>query len=183
MARASEKKLRELILLICSRSEQDEKFGAVKLNKLLFNSDFSAYLTFGQSISGQDYFKLRNGPAPRKMLPITKKMVEAGELAYKEIEYFGHTQKKPIALRRPDVGVFTPQEIDMVDRIIQKFWNQSATAISEHSHGFLGWKAARDKETIPYNTALVGLRKPTVEEQAYGVELEPLAIECLAKVK
>ncbi len=170
MARASERKFRELILLICARSEGDKKFGATKLNKLLFHSDFSAYLAFGKAITGQLYFKLPNGPAPKKL-----------KLAYKEIEYFGRTQKKPIALRQPDLSVFTPQEIDLVHSKIQKFWNLSASEISEQSHGFLGWIVAKDKEIIPYSTALVGTRKPSAEEQAYGLELEPMAAECLAR--
>jgi hypothetical protein len=180
MAR-SERKFRELILLICARSEHDKKFGAIKLNKLLFHSDFSAYLTFGKPISGQEYFKLPKGPAPRTMLPVTRKMELSGALAYKEIEYFGRKQKKPIALRQPDVSVFTPQEIDLVHKMIQKYWNMSAAAISEHSHLFLGWKVLRDKETIPYSTALVGTRKPTSQEQAYGLELEPMALKCLTR--
>ncbi len=181
MARASEKKLRELILLICARSEGDKKFGATKLNKLLFHSDFSAYLTFRKPITGQEYFKLRNGPAPRKLVPVAQKMVEKEELAYKEIDFHGHTQKRPIALRQPDLDLFSPQEIDLVHRLIQKYWNLSATEISDRSHGFLGWQAARGRETIPYPTALVGSRKPTSHEEAYGLELEPIAAECLAR--
>jgi hypothetical protein len=180
MVRAPEKKFRELILLICARSEGDKKFGATKLNKLLFHSDFSSYLTFDKPITGQEYFKLPNGPAPRKLVPVAQKMVEKEELAYKEIEFHGHTQKKPIALRQPDLDLFSPQEIDLVHRLIQKYWNMSATEISYRSHGFLGWQAARERETIPYPTALVGARKPTPQEVAYGLELEPIAVELLA---
>src|SRR5882757_7675416 len=117
MSKATEKKFRELIILICARSEGDKKFGATKLNKILFHSDFSAYLNFGKAITGEQYFKLPNGPAPRRLVPIAKKMVEKEELAYKEIEYFGRTQKKPIALRQPDLDVFNPREIDLVHRI------------------------------------------------------------------
>jgi hypothetical protein len=177
----SEKKFRELILLICARSAGDKKFGSIKLNKLLFYGDFSAYLTFGTPITGQEYFKLPNGPAPRKLLPVVEKMKLSDELAFEEIQYFGHTQKKPIALRQPDLSVFTPQEIDLVHSMIQKFWNLGASEISDKSHLFLGWKAARNKETIPYSTALVGSRMPTSEEQAYGLELVPLAEECLSR--
>ncbi|HEV1992715.1 MAG TPA: Panacea domain-containing protein [Candidatus Acidoferrum sp.] len=181
MARTSEKKFRELILLICARSQGDKKFGSIKLNKLLFYGDFSAYLTFGTAITGQEYFKLPKGPAPRKLLPVVEKMQQSGELAYEEIQYFGHTQKKPIALRQPDVSVFTPQEIDLVHTMIQKYWNLGASEISEKSHLFLGWKVARNKETIPYSTALVGSRPPITEEQAYGLELAPLALDCLTR--
>jgi hypothetical protein len=180
MVRPSEKKFRELILLICARSEGDKKFGATKLNKLLFHSDFSAYLTFGKPITGQAYFKLPKGPAPKYLKPVVVKMQNAEELAYKEIEFYGKAQKKPIALRQPDVTVFTSKEIDLVHKTIQKYWNYSASEISEHSHIFVGWKAARMQEVIPYSTALVGIRKPTEEEQAYGLQLEPLARRCLA---
>ena len=72
--RPDDAKLRELILLISSLSEGDPTFGAVKLNKLLFHCDFSAYLTYGRPITGQEYFALKQGPAPRRLLPITKRM-------------------------------------------------------------------------------------------------------------
>ena len=36
MIRPDDAKLKELILLICKESEDDPRFGAVKLNKLLF---------------------------------------------------------------------------------------------------------------------------------------------------
>ena len=178
---ANDKKLAELILLVCARSQQDSKFGAIKLNKLLFHSDFSAYLTFGKAITGEEYFKLPQGPAPKRFLPVAERMKEKGDLAYMEVAYYGRKQKKPIALRQPDLSIFTPQEIDLVHKIILKYWNVSAFEISERSHGFLGWMAARDKETIPYSTALVGTRKPTSQEQAYGLELEPLASAALAR--
>src|SRR5262249_28264484 len=103
----------------------------------------------------------------------------AGVLAYKDVEFYGRTQKKPIALRQPDVGVFTPEEINVVHKTIQKFWNMNAMAISEQSHLFMGWKIARDRETIPYATALVSYRKPTPAEEAYGLQLEPLAQQFL----
>jgi Protein of unknown function (DUF4065) len=175
----SEKKFKELILLICARSEHDPKFGATKLNKLLFHSDFSAYLTFGESITGQQYFRLPNGPAPKRLVPVTLRMQDKDDLAFKQVPFFGHMQKKPLALRQPDVSVFTPQEVDLVHKLIQKYWNHTASSISENSHLFLGWKVAKDREIIPYSTALVGTRKPTAEEIAYGLELEPLALECL----
>jgi len=54
-----DKRLRELILLIATRSEGDEPFGAVKLNKLLFYADFFAYVKFGESITGQEWCNRR----------------------------------------------------------------------------------------------------------------------------
>src|SRR5713226_5196074 len=95
----NDEKLRELILLIAEWSQADQKFGAIKLNKLLFHCDFSAFLTFGEPITGQEYFALPQGPAPRHLKPIAEKMEKKKELAYRDVQYYGHVQKRPIALR------------------------------------------------------------------------------------
>ena len=72
--RPNDAKLVELILLISEWSQGDPKFGAIKLNKLLFHADFSAFLTTGEPITGQEYFALPQGPAPKRFKPITEKM-------------------------------------------------------------------------------------------------------------
>jgi hypothetical protein len=171
----NDEKLKELILLISEWSQSDEKFGAIKLNKLLFHSDFSAFLTFKRPITGQEYFALPQGPAPKRLLPITKKMQERQELAYQEIPYHGYKQRRPIALRPANMEVFTAAEVKLIHQTIQKFWQLSASEISEQSHIFLGWKAAKEKEIIPYSTALVSLRHPTKSEKSRGLRLKNLA--------
>jgi len=170
--RPNDEKLRELILLIAEWSQADPKFGAIKLNKLLFYCDFSAFLTFGKPITGQEYFALPQGPAPRRLKPITEKMKRDEELAYQEVPYYGHMQKRPIALRAAGLTVFSAKEVDLVRRTVEKFWQQGAMEISEQSHLFLGWRVARKGETIPYATALVGCRPPTAEERKRGVALQ-----------
>ena len=71
-------KLRELVLYIAEQSECDSAFGMTKLNKLLFFSDFQAYLSTGNAITGEEYQKLPNGPAPRKILPVMQSMQDGG---------------------------------------------------------------------------------------------------------
>jgi len=173
--RPNDEKLRELILLISELSQSDPKFGAIKLNKLLFHADFSAYLTYGEPITGQKYFKLPQGPAPRRLKSVTESMKKSGDFAWQEISYFGHTQKKPIALRPADPAKFSGPEINLVHQTVEKFWTMSATEISEQSHLFLGWKAARSEETIPYSTALISGRGPTDHERKRGLALQNLA--------
>jgi hypothetical protein len=171
----NDEKLRELILLISEWSQADPKFGAIKLNKLLFHADFSAFLTYGEPITGQEYFKLPQGPAPRRLKGITESMKKTGEFAWQEVLYFGHIQKKPIALRPADPAKFSGTEINLIRQTVEKFWKMSATEISDQSHLFLGWKAARLQETIPYSTALVSRRRPTDHERDRGLALQGLA--------
>lgn len=161
--------------MISEWSQADEKFGAIKLNKLLFHSDFSAFLTFSKPITGQEYFALPQGPAPKRLIPITAKMQERQELAYQEVPYHGYKQRRPIALRSANIEVFTSAEVKLIHHTIHKFWQMSAAEISDQSHLFLGWKAAKEKETIPYSTALLSIRPPTKKEKSRGLELKALA--------
>jgi hypothetical protein len=173
--RPSDAKLRELILLISEWSQADTKYGAIKLNKLLFHADFSAFLTYGESITGQEYFALPQGPAPRRLKPITDEMRRRNEFAWQEVEYFGKPQKRPVALRPPKLSAFSATDMKLVHQTVEKFWKLNATEISEQSHLFLGWKSAHLKETIPYSTALVSRRTPTDQERKRGLELQGLA--------
>jgi hypothetical protein len=173
--RPNDEKLQELILLIAEWCQADPKFGAIKLNKLLFHADFSAFLTHGEPITGQEYFKLPQGPAPRRLKVITEAMIKRGDFAWQEVPYYGRTQKKPIALRSPDLSKFSGADVNLIRQTVEKFWKLSAVEISDQSHVFLGWKAAHLKETIPYSTALVSRRPPTDHERMRGLRLQSLA--------
>jgi hypothetical protein len=142
---------------------------------LLFHADFSAFLTYGEPITGQEYFKLPQGPAPRHLKPLTEVMIKKGEFAWQEVPYYGRTQKKPIALRAPDTSKLSGTDVSLVRQTIEKFWKMSASEISDQSHIFLGWKVAHLKETIPYSTALVSRRSPTEHERKRGLALQGLA--------
>lgn len=62
----SEEKLRELILYIAQKSKTDPRCGAVKLNKLLYYADFSAYRLLGRAITGAEYQHLKKGRRPER---------------------------------------------------------------------------------------------------------------------
>ena len=175
MAKASsndEQKLRELILLIARSSERDEHFGATKLNKILFYSDFWAYRKLGRSITGEVYRKLEHGPAPKRLLPVVRRMEKDRLCASAERDSFGRTQKVLVALREPDLALFSGAEVAIVQDVIRKLWDLNATGVSELSHEFLGWQLAAEGEEIPYSTALLGHpRPPTPAEVEYGRKL------------
>lgn len=164
-------KFRELVLHVCRQSEGDAPFGAVKLNKILFYSDFVAYVQFGHAITWQPYQRLENGPAPKRLLPIVKKMEEHGEIATREVPYYGRTQRQYWALREPDLSQFTGDEIALVDRIIRECWGKHARAMSDMSHEFRGWQQAKDGEIIPYEVALARFEQPTTEQLSQGEKM------------
>ena len=175
----NQKKLQELVLYVSMKSEGDEGFGKVKLNKLLFFSDFLAFLYHGASITGQDYQALQQGPAPKAMLPVLTAMQKRGEVAIREKEYHGLKQQRVFCLRPPDTSLFDPKEIALVDEVITKHWGQNGADVSEKSHKFIGWALAKQGETIPYSVVMVGKRELTIAEREAGVEFEPMARQCL----
>src|SRR5215467_9574991 len=84
----NDEKFKELILYIASHSEDDPAFGATKLNKLLFFADFITYLRLGHPITGQEYQRLENGPAPRRMLPAKAELLLDNDIAISKPMYF-----------------------------------------------------------------------------------------------
>ena len=167
----NKEKMKELILYISDKSMADEKFGSIKLNKLLFYSDFLAYLNFGKPITGMEYMRLDQGPAPKKFLPIAKELQKENALEIVEREYHGHIQKRPIARRPAMLELFTAREIALVDEVIGKLRGLNAHDVSELSHRFIGWKLADDGEVIPYSVAHIEIREPSPKAIAFGKEL------------
>jgi hypothetical protein len=163
------KKFRELILYVARETENDPRCGRTKLYKILFYSDFWAFQKLGHSISGQEYQKLKNGPAPRKALPVIETMQREGLCAWAERDHFGKSQHKLIALREPSLSEFSGEEIAIVQDVIRMLWHLDASEVSSLSHRFIGWQLAEEGETIPYSTVALGQpRPPTLQEIEYG---------------
>jgi hypothetical protein len=173
-------RFRELIVYVAQLSESDDKFGATKLNKLLFYIDFMAYRHFGKSITTQRYQKLPNGPAPRAVVPILNKLEAEKAVVTQQMQHFNKTQKRTIALRDPDLDVFSPREIDLINFVVRKFANHNATEISDQSHKFAGWILADVGEDIPYEVSLAGHREPSPAEINHAIELQGAAGQLIA---
>ena len=163
--RPDDEKLRELILYVSTLSEYDPNFGATKLNKLLFYTDFLAYQKFGSAITGQEYQALPQGPAPKRLKPIIERMKRAGDLrqvrrksgSVRANTTCSDSDRRSLEVHRPRSGPDYWR--------VQRFWNWNATQISTESHFFLGWQLGIRGETIPYSSILIGNRKPTEAEK------------------
>lgn len=152
--RFNEAKFKELVLYVASKSQKDPTVGAIKLNKILYYSDFIAYKRLGRPITGAGYQKLMEGPAPRQMVPIRRMMVDSGRIRLEERPYFNGMIQRIV----PTPRVLTPkllsaEEIAIVDEVISALVGKTAREVSDLSHRELGWVLAKPGETIPYETA------------------------------
>ena len=147
-----ESKFKELLLYIAGRCEDDPHFGAIKLNKILFLSDFVAYAETGKPITGAEYEALEFGPAPRLLRPIRDEMQEDKDLVVQKRLRFAYSQHRVIPLREPNLSMFTAEEIALVESIIDVCHGETGKDLSEFTHGLRGWQIADYKEVIPYST-------------------------------
>lgn len=147
----SDKRLGELILYISDNCIDDRYYGATKLNKILYFADFLFFKHYGKSITGAEYQRLDEGPAPRRLKPVQQKLVRDKRLIIKQVEAWSHSQKRSIALSEPDIDIFSAREISIIDRIIKEVWNKTATEVSDESHG-INWKIYGDRESMPYES-------------------------------
>ena len=160
-------KLRELILFIVDHCA-DEQVGDVRLNKVLFFSDAFALQQLGKPITGARYQKLPLGPAARALLPLRDEMIGDKDV---EVETIGK-RRVTRALRKPNMALFSDDEIKLVEHVIELFRAYSANGLSDESHVLSpGWNLVELKEDIPLESQLISTTPPGPEILERGREL------------
>ena len=161
--------LSELILHIAARSQRDPHFDTVKLNKILWWSDFLSYAEFGDPITGVEYQKLARGPAPKRIRDIRDKLNEDNDIQVLVRPLsLGGTRIK--AARRANYDLFEARHIGLVDEIIDKFADNTAEDVSEASHG-KAWETASENGSIPYQAIFLSDEPISDYDRARSQEL------------
>jgi len=141
-------KISNLIISFIQRCKKDYN-DKLKLNKLLFYTDFSHYKNYGKSVSGICYRAIKYGPVPANYDNIfthleNKKIVvpqflEAGKGMVREIF---DTESKF------DKTIFSKLELETIDKIILKFKNTATWDMVAISHQEKAWKELAQTTTL-----------------------------------
>ncbi|MFN0145965.1 MAG: Panacea domain-containing protein [Dehalococcoidia bacterium] len=153
-----EKKLRELIVYLAVKCQDDERFGGVKLNKMLYMIDMFAYAETGKPVTGVEYMKQKAGPVPRRFLPAKRELLDEGAIFEVEVPVYGvpNPLRRIIPQRKADLTLFTADEIAHTDSILDMCREFTGTALSAYSHEHLGWRIApKMGDTIPYSAVFL----------------------------
>ena len=144
-------KLCAMVLFFANKSTELLK---TKLMKLLNYSDMIFYKENGISISGLKYAHLPYGPVPDHFDMIIGKMA-ADHIAHIDVFYDGGYEKHQV-VPECDIpeGVLSDAEIEVLNRIYEKFKNFGSVEISEYSHKEKGYNATKTGETISYAYAM-----------------------------
>jgi hypothetical protein len=165
MREPNERRFAELLLYISNKCASDPKFGATKLNKILFYSDFLAYAQLGNSITGFEYQKLPHGPVPKRIVAVRRNLEREGALALNNVSLRdGRTQTRFVPKRKSRTDLFGREEIAVVDEVIRQLWALDAEGVSTLSHIETGWQVARPRDTIPYGTIFISDKGPSDED-------------------
>ena len=121
-----------------------------KLMKLLNYSDMIFYKENGISISGLKYAHLPYGPVPDHFEMLLGKMAE-DHIAHINILYDGAYEKHQVVPEQdiPEGGL-TDLELNVLERVYEKFKDFGSSDISAYSHKEKGYQSTKEGEIISY---------------------------------
>jgi len=154
-----EAKFIELLLCVAERLRLHKAGGATKLNKVLFFADFAHVRRSGSPITGADYQKLPQGPAPRRLKPVREALLASREAMVSREEFLGYELHRLVPLRPANMSVFSEAEMETIDQVLDDLDGLNARQVSDLSHDEPGWRLVNDGDVIPYEAALVGARQ------------------------
>lgn len=166
------RKFAEMVLHVAGRLQDDRAGGATKLNEVLFLAEFTHLRRHHQVISGCEFQKLPHGPAPRQLLPVRQKLVDSGAAALVEEDFLGRPQYRLIPSRAADLDLFTDEERQTIEDVLDQLAGMTGALVSELSHQEPGWRLTEVGETIPFSTAFLDfpqVRTPTSERLSEAV--------------
>lgn len=159
-------KFKELVLLFAERSSQDEGFGMVKLNKLLWRADFEAYRIHGRPITGETYERQEFGPVARHLPIALDQLAAKGYIFWRRAGSEPYVRSVPTPLESADTSLFTPQELAGVEGVLAELAAHGGKSVSDWSHeNFVGWRVRKDGDEIPYSSTILSLRDLPLERR------------------
>ena len=71
-----------------------------------------------------------------------------------------HKQRRVIAIREPELDVFSDKEKEIIDRVCVFFEGWTAELASHWSHSTLGWQNTKYGDEIPYESVFLMYNEP-----------------------
>lgn len=146
-------KFKHVLLYVLQKVGAKPNVGLTVLYKLLYFIDFDYYEKYEKQLIGLTYIKNTHGPTPREFVLVVKAMQEKGELVPVTSKFFAHEQKKFLPNRSADLSVLSGAELEMIDDVLRRYSDKTATQLSEMTHRDTPWSATEDGNDIDYELA------------------------------
>lgn len=146
-------RLKEASLYVMEKAQDAERFGLVKLNKILWRADFRAYAERRMPVTGRQYQRLKDGPAPVEMPIILDALLVDKAIEIDKRRVISFYESRPVALARPSLRWFSPDDLRYLDEAIQFHWEHTGRKVSKDSHG-VAWETRHNGEHMPYDPGI-----------------------------
>jgi len=157
-------KFKEVLLYILNKVGSKHNIGETVLYKLLYFTDFDFYEKYEEQLIGATYIKNHYGPTPVEFEKIVAETMNK-EIMKVESSYFNYPQRKYLPLRKADLSKLRANEIEVIDKVLDKLSDMNATQISDYSHDDVPWLTTEDNEVIEYES--VFYRTPIYSVREY----------------
>ena len=157
-------KFKEVLLYILNEVGSKPNIGETVLYKLLYFTDFDFYEKYEEQLIGATYIKNHYGPTPVEFEKIVAEIMDK-EIIKVESKYYDYPQRKYLPLRKADLSKLKANEIEVIDKVLDKLSDMNASQISEYSHNDVPWLTTEDNEVIEYES--VFYRTPIYSVREY----------------
>lgn len=158
-------KFKEVLLYILEKIGAKPNVGQTVLYKILYFIDFDYYELYEEQLMGAKYIKNHYGPTPVDFAKIIKSMESSGDLETVKSKYYNKTQTKYLPIRKSNSKLLNGQEIEHINKIIEKHSDKTALDLSDFSHKDVPWIISEDGEPIDYES--VFYRTPETSVRSY----------------
>ena len=143
-------KFKQVLLYILEKTAGKPNIGMTALYKLLYFIDFDYYEKYDKQLMGLTYIKNHYGPTPREFIKVVEDMKKEESLEEVKSAYFAYEQKKFLPRRSADLSKLSAQETAMIDNVLSRYGDLTATQLSDLSHEDTPWVVAEDGQNIEY---------------------------------
>lgn len=140
----------ELLIYILEKVWAKANVGKTVLYKLLYFAEFDYYELYNEHISGYPFYRLPMWPAPFDFDELVKELEEQKKIKKIVAPYGNYYQERFIPTIQSTKNYFSSDQLQIIDDIIQRFSDFSATEISDLSHEDIPWRLSDDLEEIDY---------------------------------
>jgi len=146
-------KFKQVLLYVLEKVGAKPNVGLTVLYKLFYFIDFDYYEKYEEQLMGLTYIKNTHGPTPREFIRVVEEMKNSGELVEVKSKYFAHEQKKFLPKQSANLSLLSAQELDMINDVLRRYSDKSATQLSQMTHRDTPWSATHDGKNIDYELA------------------------------
>lgn len=147
----NQRKFENVVLFICERARGE--MTSVRLNKLLWLIDKTAFLKLAHTITDWVYIRKRFGPVPVDNYEALGLMGDNGDLEIIHSRDDDREKTQFIPHKTPDLSFFDERELEVMDEVLNTYGATHWRKLVDLSHD-LAWATHDDGERIPFEVYL-----------------------------